>query len=39
MLLKEYNRILEFFSQHIIMVSLSLEEENIMKHIRNDLSK
>ena len=39
MLLKEYNRILEFFSQHTIMVSLSLEKENIMKDIRNDLSK
>ena len=38
--LKEYNRLLFlkkeiFFSHHIMMESLSLEEENIIKNIRN----
>ena len=37
---KEYNRLLllkkkNFFLQHIMMESLSLEEENIIKDIRN----
>ena len=39
MLFKEYNRHLFFsflnFSQHIMMKSLSLEEENIVKDIRD----
>ena len=38
MLFKEYNRLLfffKFFTQHIMMESLSLEEENIVKDIRN----
>ena len=40
MFFKEYNKLyiyiyLIFFSQHIIMESLSLEEKNIMKDIRN----
>ena len=39
MLFKEYSRLLTFFinvffSQHIVMVSVSLEEENITKDIR-----
>ena len=38
--LKEYNSLLFlkkkiFFSQHIMMESLSLEEENIIKDLRN----
>ena len=32
---KEYNRLLVFFSQHIIIESLSLQEEIIIKDIRN----
>ena len=32
---KEYNRLFNFFSQHIIMKILSLNEENIIKDIRN----
>ena len=37
---KKYNRLLffeknKFFSQHIIMESLNLKEENIIKFIRN----
>ena len=39
-ILKEYNSLLFlkkkiFFSQHIMMESLSLEEENIIKDLRN----
>ena len=33
--LQQYNRLLFFYSQHLVIASLKLQEENIYKDIRN----